>query len=113
VGQVNPIAGVSLSESPTTTGETFTAILTDGHGVLSATASGGGDTVVQSNAGETLTIQGMLAQVDADLATLTDADNTVPSDTITVNATDSNGGHATAASIAVTVNGPPVIAAPT
>jgi hypothetical protein len=112
VGRVNPIAGISVSESPPTTGETFTAILTNGHGVLSATASGGGDTVVQSNAGKTLTIEGTLAQVDADLATLTDTDRTFPSDTITVNASDSFGNVATQTTTVITVNGLPVITAP-
>ena len=60
-----------------------------------------------------MTITGTLAQVNADLTTLTDTDGTVAADTITVHATDSNGASATSASIAVTVNGLPVITAPT
>jgi von Willebrand factor type D domain/Bacterial Ig domain len=114
VGQAGAIAGVSIAESPTTSGESFTAVLADSNGVVSANtgATGGGGTITPSNGGTTLTIAGTLAQVNADLTTLTDTDGTTPSDTIMVNASDSNGGKATAATIAVTVNGVPVIAAP-
>ena len=47
VGQASPISGVSLAETPTTSGETFTAVLTDTNGVLAATTSakGGGGTI--------------------------------------------------------------------
>ena len=114
VGQPGAIAGVSLSESPTTSGEAFTATLSDTNGVLAANtgATGGGGTITPSNGGTTLTIAGTLAQVDADLTTLTDTDATAGSDTINVSAVDSNGGTATPASIAVTVNGLPSITAP-
>src|SRR5208282_1987242 len=107
VGQPGAIAGVSIAESPTISGETFTATLADTHGLLSATGTG-----VSGSGTTSLTITGSLAQVDSDLATLTDTDATTPSDTIALNASDSNGGKATAATIAVTVNGLPVIAAP-
>src|SRR5208282_2316622 len=107
VGQPGAIAGVSIAESPTTSGETFTATLADTHGLLAATGTG-----VSGSGTTSLTITGSLAQVDSDLATLTDTDATTPSDTIALNASDSNGGKATAATIAVTVNGLPVIAAP-
>ena len=90
-------------------------MLTDTGGVLSATAAaaGGGGTVTPSNGGTTLTISGTLAQLNADLTTLTDDDATTAADTITVNATDTNGGSAPAASVAVTVNGVPAITAST
>ena len=116
VGQAALISGVSITESPTTGGETFTAVLSDTNGVLSANtgaAGGGGGTITPSNGGKTLTISGTLTQVKADLTTLADTDGTTPSDTILVNASDSNGGTATPASIAVTVNGLPAITAPT
>ncbi len=47
--------------------------------------------------------------MNADLATLHDNDGTTPSDTLTLNATDSFGNTATQQQIAVTVNGPPVV----
>jgi len=106
VGQPDPIAGTGISESPSTPGETFTVTLNDGHGVLAATGG------TPSNGGETLTVSGALTQVNADLVTLTDTDATTPSDTITISASDSNGVTATPEQIEVTVNGPPVIAAP-
>ena len=116
VGQAALISGVSITELPTTSGETFTVGLSDTNGVLSANtgaAGGGGGTITPSNGGKTLTISGTLTQVKADLTTLADTDGTTPSDTILVNASDSNGGTATPASIAVTVNGLPAITAPT
>ena len=113
-GQARGISGVSLSEMPTTGGETFTVVLSDTNGVLSANTggSGGGGTITPGNGGKTLTISGSLAQVDADLATLADLDGTTPSDTISIGATDSNGGSAAPVSIAVTVNGSPAFSAP-
>ena len=97
-GQASPIGGISVAETPTTTDETFTAVLTDTSGVLSATtaATAGGGTITPSNGGTTLTISGTLAQLNADLTTLTDTDASTAADTITVNAKDSNGGSATA-----------------
>ena len=108
------IAGVSITESPTTTGETFTVILSDGAGVLSAntSATGGGGSITPSNSGKTLTIAGTLSQVNADLTTLADTDATTASDAISVTASDSTGGSAGPTSIAVTVNGAPSISAP-
>jgi hypothetical protein len=107
VGQTGPISGISVAETPTTFGETFTAVLTDTNGVLSATTStaGGGGRITPSNGGKTLTISGTLAQSDADLTTLADTDGSTAADAITLNAKDSNGGSAPAASVAVTVNG--------
>jgi hypothetical protein len=101
VGQAWAIAGVSISESPTTTGETFTVTLVDKNGLLSATGTG-----VSGSGTTSLTISGSLSQVNSDLATLTDKDGKTPSDTITVNASDSNGGTASLRSIAVAVNTP-------
>jgi hypothetical protein len=112
VNQPTLIPGVSLNESNNTATETFTVTLADTHGVLSATDTGGAGNTV-SSPGTTLTISGSLTQVNADLATLHDTDgSTTGSDTITLNATDSFGNSANQ-TIALTVNGPPVIAVPT
>ena len=90
------INGVSLSESGNTgSPETFTAVISDTNGVLSATGG------TQSNGNHTETITGSLAAVNADLATLSDTDSTAGADTITLNATDSFGNAATAQTIAV------------
>jgi Domain of unknown function (DUF4347)/SdrD B-like domain/Bacterial Ig-like domain len=114
VGEANSIGPITIAESPTTGGETFTAILSDSNGVLSANtgAVGGGGSITPSNGGTTLTISGTLIQVNADLTTLTDNDPTTPSDTLSINVSDSNGGTANAASISITVNGLPTISAP-
>jgi hypothetical protein len=86
VNQAKAITGLSLSESGNTTGETFTVMLADTNGDLSASGSS------VSGAGTTgLTITGSLAEVNSDLATLTDTDSTTPSDTITLDANDSFG----------------------
>jgi hypothetical protein len=98
------INGVSIGELPTSSGEIFTVVLSDGHGVLSATGG------TASNGGKTLTITGTLIQVDADLETLTD-DESAASDTITINASDSFGNTAPPKSIAVTVNPGPAVSA--
>ena len=110
VGKAGSITGVSLSETGTTTNETFMVTLTDMHGVLSASNAGGASV---SNAGTTLTIGGSLTQVNAALDTLSDTDGTTSPDTITLNALDSFGNSAAAKSIAVAVANGPVLAAPT
>ena len=58
-----------------------------------------------------VTIVGTPAQVDADLGTLSYSSTKTGSDTITVAATDSNGGKAAAQTIAVTVSATPASAA--
>jgi len=107
VGRAAPISGVSISESPTTSGETFTVTLVDTNGLVSAAGAG-----VLGSGSTSLTIDGCLVQVNSALATLTDTAGTTGPDTITINASDSNGGTASPKSIAVTVNGLPVITAP-
>ena len=107
INQLTAISGISLAESGATGSETFTATVTDSTGVL--TATGG----VQSNGGHTLTFTGLsLGTLNSDLGTLKDSDGTAGPDTITVNASDSFGNSAPAQTIAVTVNGAPVIAVP-
>src|SRR4029077_16335138 len=120
ITQLTAISGISVAETGATAGETFTVTVSDTNGHLTATASGGGDTV--TGAGTTsLTIAGTLSQVNTDLgtlkdtdstATLKDTDSTAGADTITVNASDSFGNVATAKTIAVTANGAPVITVP-
>ena len=111
VGQDTTISGISLAETGNTTGETFTVVLSDTNGVLSATAVGDGDTVTSTNSGTTLTITGSLSDVNADLATLTDNNGTPGSDPITITATDSFNNTAASQTTTVTVADLPVIAA--
>ena len=107
VDQVAAISGVSLSESPTTSGETFTVTLADSSGLLSATGTG------VSGAGTTsLTVSGSLTQVNTDLATLTDTENSTAPDTIRITASDSNGGTAGPAQIAISASGALTLAVP-
>ncbi len=106
-GHATPIAGISLAEAGDTSGETFTTVLTDADGLLSATGGG------ISGSGTThLTITGSLAQVNADLSTVTDTARSAGADTISISASDSLGGEAPPAMIGVTANGPPAVTAP-
>ena len=76
--------------------------------MLSATASGGGTV---SSPGVSITVAGTLSQVNAALTTLTDTDQTLVSDTVTIGVTDSLG-NIGSGSVAVTVANGPLIAAP-
>jgi len=93
------ISGVSVSETgnTTTSGETFTVVVSDGSGLLTAITgvSGGGGTITSSNNNKTLTIVGTLSQVDADLTTLTDDESSTNPDTLSLSATNSFGNSAT------------------
>ena len=114
VGKSDALAGLSVSESGSVgSPETFTVVVSDAAGTLSAAVSGG-DTVVPSNGGKTLTISGSYAAVNASLGTLYDTEPTagVSVDTLTLNATDSFGNAATQQTVAVNVNGAPSITAP-
>ena len=116
INQLTAITGVSLAEAGATGSETFTVTLVDSNGQLSANTSGtgGGGTITGSGTTD-LIISGTLSQVNADLGTLKDSDGTATSgtpETITLTADDSFGNVATAKTIAVTVNGAPVIAVP-
>ena len=105
------IAGVSLSESGSQVGESYTVTLTDTHGLLALNQSGAD--VVTGSSSTDVTITGALTDIDNTLATLKDTDATAGSDTIALSATSAHGGAGTPFDIAVTVNGPPVILAPT
>ena len=92
------ITGVSLAESGDTAGESFTVILTDTTGELSASGTG-----ISGSGSTSLTITGSLAQVNSDLSTLTYTGSATGSDTIAVNATDSFGNQGSPQSISVSV----------
>ena len=112
-GEAAAISGVSVSETENTSGEIFTVVLGDTHGDLSAnTSAAGGGGTISGSAGTSLTISGTLSQVNADLTTLSDIDDTVAvgsAEIITVNATDSFGDSANQRTVAVTVNAPAVV----
>ena len=75
-----------MTENFVASGETFTAVLTDSTGLLSATGATSG------NGSNDLTIANVsLSQLNADLATLTDKNGTAGPDNITVQVTDSFG----------------------
>ena len=110
VNKATGIPNVSLSESGSTSSETFTVTVSDTNGNLSATTSGT-DTV--SGSGHSLTISGTLSDVNATLATLSDTDPTVGPDTIHLAATDQFN-SSTSGDVLVNVNATsiPVITAP-
>ena len=112
IGQshATPISGVTLSESGSQTGVTYSVTVSDTNGLLSLTQVSG-DTVTHSGS-KSVSIAGSLSAIQSTLATLTDNDATPGSDTIVFNATGMPGGTATPFDIAVTVNGPPVVTAP-
>ena len=103
-----------MAETGATSGEIFTVTVSDTHGILSATtsAAGGGGTITGTGTNH-LVIQGTLTQVNADLTTLTDNDNTPGPDTITVTAIDSLGHGARPVTINVSATGAPSIAVTT
>ena len=102
-GHASPVLGVSISDADAvSTHETITVNLSDTYGLLSATTHvfGGGGTI--SGAGTSnLSITGTLAQVNADLSTLTAFETTSKPDLVTVTASDSRGGVADPQSIRV------------
>ena len=98
-GEATAISGVSLAETDAPSGD-FTVTLTDTSGDLSVTDTSNGDPVYGAGTND-LTIVGTLDQVNADLATLTDTEASAGSDTIAVNAYDSNNVDALQQTIAV------------
>jgi hypothetical protein len=107
-GAASAIPGVSISEAGAIAGETFSVVLGDSFGLLSARGEG-----VSGAGSSQLTITGSLAQVNADLATLTDKLNATVDDTIALSIDDSLGNTGAQQVIAVTTPGlTPVISAP-
>ena len=108
VGQPELITGVSLAPTSAETGDTFSVTVSDVNGVLSASGAG-----VSGSGSQSLIFAGSVPAINAALMTLSDTDAVTPSDTITLTGTDvTQGVAAPAQTIAVTVNGPPVIAVP-
>ena len=112
-GRRSRIAGVSVTDVyAQNTGQAVTVILGDTNGLLSANAnaSGGGGNIA-GNGTSQLTIQGTLAQVNADLGTLTDLDSVLAPDAITINANDGSAAAPTqTVSVGVAIS--PVITTP-
>jgi len=106
-GVTAAIKGLAFHESGNVVGVTFTLDFAAMSGTLGATGTG-----VTGSGTSSLTLSGSEAQVSADLKTLTDTEAVAGSDTITISATDSFGAVAKPVSVAVTVDGPPVITAP-
>ena len=104
-GLASAAANVSIADADAVSAnETITATLVDTNGLLSANigAPNGGGSI--SGAGsKSLSITGTLAQVNADLTTLSDQDSALSADTITVNTDDGRGGSALQQSVAVNV----------
>src|ERR1019366_8366829 len=100
---VNGLPVIGAPASATVSQGSATAIsglsLTDTNGLLSATGLG-----IAGSGTTTLTISWSLAQVNSDLATVTDTDSSSAPDTIHLTASDSLGNSAAPASIAVTVS---------
>ncbi len=101
-GGVTPVANVFLSEPAASVDQTYTVSLSDLSGLLSATGAG-----VSGAGTDDLLITGSLAQVNADLSTLTVQEGGATSDTITINATDGLGYSAAPSSISVIELTPP------
>ena len=112
LGTATAIAGVSLAESGTTGSESFTVTLKDSNGLLSAKPAAPTSVHDQRVRTADLVITGTLSQVNADLGTLKDTDNSAGPDTITLTASDSFGNAATPATVAVTASVTPVITVP-
>jgi hypothetical protein len=106
------ILGVSIADADASTaGETITVTLSDTHGTLSANtrAPGGGGKIAQAK--NHLTIVGDLAQVNADLSTLTYLEAKTGKDTITVATADGRGGT-DSHTISVTIDSRPITTVP-
>lgn len=103
IGETLAISGIGVTEAAAAAGETFTVLLTDAGGTLSATGPG-----VSGAAINALTVSGSLAQVNADLASLRVLDTTVGQNPITISVSDSLGNTAVS-TLAVTANGAPTI----
>ncbi len=101
-GLSTAVGGVSLSETGTTSGESFSIQLTDTNGLLSASNAGGA--TVSGSGSKTLTIAGSLSQVNTALGTLADTDSVSTTDDIHLTASDGFGNAATAKDVSVTVS---------
>ena len=114
-GSATSVSGISVADADATSAQkNFTVTISDGTGTLSASTNAGGGGGGITGAGTTqLTIAGTLAQVDADLTTLTVNEPSLSPDTITASVIDGRGGSAGPDQLAVSVNAPALITAPT
>jgi len=111
LGHATPIAGVSVSETGSTSADSFTVTLGDTNGLLSVGGGSGASITGQGTAA--LSISGSLSQVNTALGTLSDTDSVLASDTITIHASDATlGSNAAPTTIAVNLGNGPVIGAP-
>ena len=103
-GDPRPIPGLALTDPDAASlNKIFTITLQDQQGILSAQAALGG--TVSANAGTAITLSGNLAAINAELATIYDNQPTrFTTDTITLTATDGQGGDA---STLITIAPPP------
>ena len=110
-GIARTVGGVSVSEANAVGSEGLTVVVSDSHGLISIGSAFGA--TLQNNGTTSETISGTFTQVNNALTTLTDTNSIATTDTISIAATDAFGNVATTpGSIAVTVNGLPVITAP-
>jgi hypothetical protein len=120
VGQPSLLPGVSVSEAGAPTSDLFTVTLTDSAGDLNFATSAlttamAADPALSVNGLNTTSVElgGTEIGVDDALAGLGETDSSTAADTIVINATDTTlGNAATAADLAVTVAGLPVITTP-
>ena len=110
-GVASNLPGFSVSD-PNAQATGITVTLTDTIGQLAASATGGGS--VAGSGTTTLTVSGTVAQVNADLATLSYTASTAGTDNIVVNSVDSLGSSGLQANVQITVLPvtPPVISVP-
>ena len=93
-GVATAVAGIGVTDADAaSTNKTLTVVLTDEAGLLSAnTSAAGGGGVISGSGSTSLTISGDLAQVNADLSTVTLLSSSGGSDTIDVSVDDGRGG---------------------
>ena len=104
--QATPIAGASLSEPGSITGETFSArVIANAIGPGSGLVTASGSDVSGSGTGD-LRVNGSLAEVNAALATLSVSESAAGTDTLDIVATDSLGGNPPIFAVTVTVAAP-------
>ncbi len=92
-GKPKLVSGVSVNEpDPLTGSQTVTVVVLDHSGLLSVTAGQG---VIGGQGTTRITLVGTVAQVNADLATLTYVESIASDDTIVISSSDSRTGVAT------------------
>ena len=111
-GVAQALGGITIADADSLAGESYTVMLSDTSGLLTASAGPGGGGSITGSGTTSLTISGTLAQVNADLATLSISDSTLATDAIAITASDNKDGTASPKSIELDINAKPIIAAP-